>query len=96
MVSSRVEIVSVLDPGLGIPGLPEIRSVRFEYHCGSGMAVDGGAEGMVIHNLDSYSSLFRLQTAEKRRGGEEEKSERGEVKKRRRREGGKRERGVKE
>ena len=60
VVAGRVEFMAVPVPGLGIPGLAEIRGVRFEYS-GGGVAADGGGvEGMAIPSpgLGSYSSLF--------------------------------------
>ena len=60
VVSGRVKFMAVPVPGLGIPGLAEIRGVRFEYSVGGVAADGGGVEGMAIPSpgLRSYLSLF--------------------------------------
>ena len=50
VVASRVEFMAFPVPSLGISGLAEIWGVLFEY--------SGGAKGMEIPGLGSYSSLF--------------------------------------
>ena len=60
VVAGHVELMVVPVPGLGIPGITEIRGVWFEYS-GGGVAVDSdGVKGMAIPipSLGSYSSLF--------------------------------------
>ena len=60
VVAGHVELMVVPVPGLGIPGVAEIRGVRFEYS-GVGVVVESnGIKGMSIPSpsLGSYSSVF--------------------------------------
>ena len=58
VVAGRVEFMAVPVPGLGIPGVAEIRGVLFEYS-GSDVVAGDGIQGMAILSpgLGSYSSL---------------------------------------
>ena len=50
VVAMRVEFMAVPVAGLRIPGVAEIRGVRFEYS-GGGVAAGNGVEGMAIPSL---------------------------------------------
>ena len=65
VIAGHVKLMVVPVPGLGIPGIAEIRGVWFKYS-GGGVAVDSnGVKGISIPSpsLGSYSSVFTLWAA---------------------------------
>ena len=64
VVADRVEFMAVPVPGLGIPGVAEIRGVLFEYS-GSDVVAGNGVQGMAILSpgLGLYLSLSMLLAA---------------------------------